>query len=123
MNSLMVSASLNSTSVTAATASRFLKPLAMECGAEATVGYPMARDREATLATPSMNLARRSSGLMSRMAGAKMVPESYTCNGFLVMKIVVYIEIYLLGQLLVLQKSQVDFLVCCDSEMFASGFT
>lgn len=69
---------MKSTSVTAAMASKFLNPLAMECGADATVGYPMASERAATLATPSWNLARRSSGLMSRIAGVKMVPESYT---------------------------------------------
>lgn len=37
-NSLTVVASLNSTSVTAAIANRFLNPLTMLCGAEATVG-------------------------------------------------------------------------------------
>lgn len=38
MYSLMVVASLNSTSVVAANASKFLKPLAMLCGADANVG-------------------------------------------------------------------------------------
>lgn len=78
MNSLIVVASLKSTSVTAAIARRFLNPLAIECGADAIVGYPMDKDKAAMFATPSRNLARKSSGLMSRMAGVKIVPESYT---------------------------------------------
>lgn len=72
----MVLASLNSTSVTAAMANKFLKPLAMLCGADATVGYPMDKQTEAKLATPAKNLSLKSSGLMSKIAGAKMVPES-----------------------------------------------
>lgn len=80
MNSLIVAASLNSMSVTAAIDNRFLNPLAMLCGAEATVGYPIPKQTAAKLATPAKNFSLRSSGLMSRMAGAKMVPESYTCS-------------------------------------------
>uniref|UniRef100_A0A2M3ZL71 Uncharacterized protein n=3 Tax=Nyssorhynchus TaxID=44543 RepID=A0A2M3ZL71_9DIPT len=79
MNSLTVSASLNSTSVTAAMASRLRKPLAMLCGTEASVGYPIDSETAARLATPAWNLARRSSGLMSRISGEKIEPESNTC--------------------------------------------
>merc|ERR1719461_96898 len=40
-NSLSISASLKVMSVTAAMARRFFMPLAMLCGAEAMVGYPI----------------------------------------------------------------------------------
>lgn len=76
MNSLMVVASLNSTSVTAARANKFLNPLATLCGAEAVVGYPMDKQTEAKLATPAKNFSLKSSGLISRISGAKIVPES-----------------------------------------------
>merc|ERR1712045_874703 len=76
MYSLIVSASLNSISVTAATANRFLKPLAIEWGADATVGHPIARETQARLTTPSMKRLRRSSSVMSRMRGSNFVSSS-----------------------------------------------
>merc|ERR1740128_1012593 len=76
--SLIISASLKVISVTAAMASRFFMPLTMEWGAEATVGYPICRHTAATLATPCMNLAFRSSSVMSRISGENTVPASYT---------------------------------------------
>merc|ERR1719499_2511136 len=48
-------------SVTAAMARRFFMPLAMLCGADAIVGYPISRQTAATLATPAINLSLMSS--------------------------------------------------------------
>ena len=55
-----------------------LKALVIICGTEALVGYPMARETIVTMAAPSMNLARMSSSVMSRIDGWYIAPLSYT---------------------------------------------
>ena len=81
----------NSTSVAAATASRFLKPLAIRCGADASVGYLIASEIDAMRVAPCYkttseakrmtrctctSLLRRSSEVMSSTRGSKMAPDS-----------------------------------------------
>ena len=63
-------------SVWAAIARTFLNPLIMEWGTDATVGYPICKETEAMLRTPSRSRARKSSSVMSRIAGLKQVPLS-----------------------------------------------
>merc|ERR1719392_388671 len=65
-------------SVTAATAMQFFNPLTTECGTEAMLGYPTFNETAATFLTPAMNLAFKSSSVMSKIAGSNTVPLSYT---------------------------------------------
>ena len=69
------------TSEAAAMASMFWSPLASEWGAEAKVGYLMAKDTAATLRTPAMKRLRSSSVVMSNTCKGNHTLISFESRG------------------------------------------